>query len=144
MPFPLKYVWRVVRKIFGIILILIGIVGLFLPILQGILFIILGAALLGIEKSRLLEWKTAALSRWHGFQSWLKRNARGTSCWVLVYFVLASCAGIPKSEPSNQPEQGPGVSNKGEWVESKNKPGDPSPGVELKAGGNLRVRAGIE
>jgi hypothetical protein len=38
---------KFVKKIIGIILITLGIAGLFLPLLQGILLIIIGASLLG-------------------------------------------------------------------------------------------------
>ena len=42
------------KKILGWTLIIIGIIGLFLPILQGILFIIAGSALLG--NTRIKDW----------------------------------------------------------------------------------------
>ncbi|MCK4265234.1 hypothetical protein KAW80_02655 [Candidatus Babeliales bacterium] len=38
------------KKIIGILLIIIGIPGLFLPFLQGIVFIIIGTTLLGNKK----------------------------------------------------------------------------------------------
>jgi len=38
-------VWEIIKKITGIILIIIGIIGLFLPLLQGILLILIGLAL---------------------------------------------------------------------------------------------------
>lgn len=40
-----KEIWNLTKKIIGIILIAIGILGLFLPLLQGILLIIIGIAL---------------------------------------------------------------------------------------------------
>lgn len=40
----------------GIILIIIGIIGLFLPIIQGVLLIIAGLLLLGIKKEQIKEW----------------------------------------------------------------------------------------
>lgn len=45
---------RAARIVAGIVLVIIGIVGLFLPILQGILLIVIGLACLGVdaEKSR--------------------------------------------------------------------------------------------
>jgi len=39
--------WKSVRIFLGVCLILLGIIGLFLPILQGILFIVLGVGFLG-------------------------------------------------------------------------------------------------
>jgi uncharacterized membrane protein YbaN (DUF454 family) len=43
---------RIVKITLGIFLILLGIVGLFLPILQGILFLLLGTLLLSSESKR--------------------------------------------------------------------------------------------
>ena len=40
-----KKIWEIIRKVLGIILIVIGIFGLFLPFLQGFLLIIIGIAL---------------------------------------------------------------------------------------------------
>ena len=49
-------IYIILKKVAGIILILIGIPGLFLPFLQGILFITLGILLLGgkpaLEKTK--------------------------------------------------------------------------------------------
>jgi len=42
-----KKIFKVIRFTAGILLILVGIIGLFVPILQGILFIVLGGLLLG-------------------------------------------------------------------------------------------------
>ncbi len=38
--------WIITKKILGIFLIVVGVLGLFLPLLQGILFILIGLALL--------------------------------------------------------------------------------------------------
>ena len=38
-------VWILIKKVVGIILVVVGIFGLFLPLLQGVLLIILGIAL---------------------------------------------------------------------------------------------------
>ena len=40
----------------GVALIGVGIIGLFLPILQGILMIIAGLLLLGVKKEQIREW----------------------------------------------------------------------------------------
>ena len=47
---------KIFKKIAGIILIVIGIIGLFLPIIQGILLIIAGLLLLGVKKEQIKEW----------------------------------------------------------------------------------------
>jgi len=41
---------KLIKNIVGIILILVGIIGLFLPIIQGILLIVLGVAFLDFSK----------------------------------------------------------------------------------------------
>ena len=46
----------------GVLLLVLGVVGLFLPFLQGILFLIMGLSLLSTESrhaKRLLEWLQA-------------------------------------------------------------------------------------
>lgn len=40
---------RIVRIVAGVLLIVLGVVGLFLPLLQGILFIVLGLGLLSVD-----------------------------------------------------------------------------------------------
>lgn len=42
----------ILRKIIGIAFLVVGFLGLFLPILQGILFIIMGLTLLGYNPSK--------------------------------------------------------------------------------------------
>lgn len=45
---------KIIRNILGSILIFLGIIGLFLPILQGVLFIFLGVAALDFNKKEAL------------------------------------------------------------------------------------------
>ena len=61
------------RVVCGYALIVLGIIGLFLPILQGTLMILAGAALLGWDLSflkrardRLVSWWRGTLDRWRG------------------------------------------------------------------------------
>jgi len=57
-------IWRLTRIIAGFVLLGLGVVGLFLPFLQGIAMIVAGLLLLGREfhwARRLLEW---ARRRW--------------------------------------------------------------------------------
>jgi uncharacterized membrane protein YbaN (DUF454 family) len=42
-------VWRGVKITLGLILLPLGVVGLFLPVLQGVLFLLIGVALLSSE-----------------------------------------------------------------------------------------------
>ena len=47
---------KILKKILGVILIIIGIIGLFLPILPGVLVIIAGLFLLGIKVEDVKKW----------------------------------------------------------------------------------------
>jgi len=49
-----KFKWSVMWKVFGVLLIVVGVVGIFLPILQGFVLIVIGAALLGFEPAKKL------------------------------------------------------------------------------------------
>jgi uncharacterized protein len=49
---PTHPVWRITKVIAGLCLLVLGIAGLFLPILQGVLFIFLALALLATESRR--------------------------------------------------------------------------------------------
>lgn len=46
----MKRIFKVIKKIIGIILIIAGIIGIFLPFFQGVLMVILGLILLGNHK----------------------------------------------------------------------------------------------
>ncbi|MFH1289968.1 MAG: PGPGW domain-containing protein [Nanoarchaeota archaeon] len=52
-----------IRIILGIIFLTLGILGLFLPFLQGILFILIGAALLGFPPAKRLLKKIRKKSK---------------------------------------------------------------------------------
>jgi uncharacterized membrane protein YbaN (DUF454 family) len=69
-----KLVWRVLRLTAGWSLIAVGIVGLFLPFLQGILLIVSGLAVLSTES----RWAKVLLQR---FSAWMKarRGDNGSS-----------------------------------------------------------------
>jgi uncharacterized membrane protein YbaN (DUF454 family) len=59
-------VWRVVRIVTGGVLVVLGVIGLFLPILQGTLLLVMGLGLLSRESSRirsLLGWVRGRLPR---------------------------------------------------------------------------------
>lgn len=45
-----------IKKVVGVILIIFGIIGLFLPILQGILMIIAGLSLIGVKKNTIKKY----------------------------------------------------------------------------------------
>ena len=56
---------KVVISIGGVTVILLGVVGLFLPVLQGILLIIAGLGLLSISNSGLRKWIADLEKRYH-------------------------------------------------------------------------------
>jgi len=63
-----KAAWRLGRILLGFALLGLGILGLFLPFLQGIAMIVAGLLLLAPEfqwARRLLDW---AKRRWHSFR----------------------------------------------------------------------------
>ena len=47
---------KALKKALGIFLIALGIIGLFLPILQGVLLIFAGLLLLGVKKEQIKGW----------------------------------------------------------------------------------------
>lgn len=68
-PAPRRFrPWRVLRIASGFLLLALGIIGLFLPILQGVLMILAGLAVLGKD----LPWSRAITDRLAGF---VKRRA---------------------------------------------------------------------
>ena len=48
--------FKIFKKIAGITLIIIGIIGLFVPIIQGVLLIFAGLLLLGVKKEQIKKW----------------------------------------------------------------------------------------
>jgi len=50
---PSHPVWRMIKIVVGVGFLGIGFVGLFLPILQGVLFLLIGLAMLSTESSRI-------------------------------------------------------------------------------------------
>jgi uncharacterized membrane protein YbaN (DUF454 family) len=55
----MRMVIRVSRIVFGVTFLVLGVIGLFLPFLQGILFLVVGLTLLSAESDRarrLLDW----------------------------------------------------------------------------------------
>ena len=60
-----RLAWRVIRLTAGWLLIVVGIIGLVVPVLQGILFILSGLAVLSTES----RWARTLLDR---FSAWRK------------------------------------------------------------------------
>lgn len=81
---PTKQIRRVVVLILGWALIGIGVVGLFVPVLQGILFIMLGLYVLSRESRTARGWLTRLQRRYpkvHAQARRVKQNLR--SWWPL-------------------------------------------------------------
>lgn len=78
-------VTRVVRNVLGFGFVLLGIVGLVLPVLQGILFLVIGLSLIDVpQKHRLHRWlsrrlrayRAVALAHHRVKRRWRRRRAR--------------------------------------------------------------------
>lgn len=59
---------RLILATGGTLLLILGVAGLFLPFLQGILFLVLAAAVLSLASERVYGWlRDIAAERWPGF-----------------------------------------------------------------------------
>ena len=66
-----QQVWRAGKITLGVLLLVLGVVGLFLPFLQGILFLVMGLSLLSTESPRAKAWLRHLEER----TGWRKRDA---------------------------------------------------------------------
>lgn len=67
-------VWRLVRIVCGFLLLALGVVGLFLPVLQGVLLLLAGLAVLGRD----LPWARSVTDRLtNALRRRQKRRRRG-------------------------------------------------------------------
>ena len=62
-----KKIIKALKITLGSTLIILGVIGLFLPIIQGILLIIAGLFLLGIQREKLNEWIMKLKKKIFGF-----------------------------------------------------------------------------
>jgi hypothetical protein len=67
-----RRIWPVLRQVLGWLFILLGLIGLVLPILQGVIFLVIGIALVG-RRHRLIRWVSVHfklfLHRWAALQT---------------------------------------------------------------------------
>ena len=49
-------IWRAGKIAVGVLLLVLGVLGLFLPFLQGVLFLVMGLTLLSSESTRAKQW----------------------------------------------------------------------------------------
>ena len=64
--------WRVGRIVLGVLFLFLGVIGLFLPFLQGILFLVIGLSFLSNESiyaRRSMEWLRSRIP--HRHRGWL-------------------------------------------------------------------------
>ncbi len=64
---PRHPLWRTVRIVLGTALIPLGIVGLFIPVLQGVLLLLLASALLASEIPVVAKWRKQLRQRFPRF-----------------------------------------------------------------------------
>ena len=67
-------VFRLTALVFGLVLVLLGIVGLFLPFLQGILLILLGLSVMSLVSERAAMALAGLKTR---LESWLRKRRGG-------------------------------------------------------------------
>lgn len=79
---PKSQVWRVVKITLGVALLPLGIVGLFLPFLQGVLFLLVAMALLASEIPFVARFRDRIRARYPG--PW--REAERVSHWFRSRF----------------------------------------------------------
>lgn len=77
-PLPLRT--KAIALVLGWLLILVGLAGLVLPVFQGVLSLLLGAAVLSLVSETMLRWLRRAMRRWP--ESWrrmlrLRRRVHG-------------------------------------------------------------------
>lgn len=105
MPAPRKPahpVWRMTKVVVGIALLGLGVVGLFLPILQGVLFLFLGLALLSTESRRvrgvMVRLKRRHRGPWKRAEAMKKRISR----WIHAKRGARSEKGVSGDEGSSR------------------------------------------
>ena len=81
-PLPLPLWLRALVNFVGWLLILIGIVGLFLPVLQGGLSLALGLALLSIGSQTIHLWLRRSMGRWPKLWRRMEKLRRGVHRWL--------------------------------------------------------------
>ena len=81
-PLPLPFWLRLATLIIGWLLVVIGVVGLFLPVLQGGLSLALGFALLSITSQWVHLRLRKLLGRWPGIWKRMERFRRRLHGWL--------------------------------------------------------------
>lgn len=79
---PLPLALRIVVLVVGWLLVLLGIVGLFLPVLQGGLSLALGFALLSIASQTVHLWLRGLMGRWPKLWRRMEKLRRRLRRWL--------------------------------------------------------------
>lgn len=66
-----RHVVRIGKLVAGGVFVALGVAGLFLPFLQGIVFLVIGLTLLSSESERVRRWL-------EGFKQWARDKRAGT------------------------------------------------------------------
>lgn len=98
---PLPTWLRVVVITLGWFMILVGIAGLFLPILQGGLMLALGLALLSIGSQTMHLWFRSLMGRWPRIWKRLEKFRRK------IHFRLHKASGSPKRDAVGETDSAP-------------------------------------
>lgn len=89
-----RYVSRIVVLVIGWLLVAFGVVGLFLPVLQGVLFIMLGLLVLSRESETAHRWLQRGRKRYPKVDAQLKE----WGAWWRKRFGRDQGEDIPKSD----------------------------------------------
>jgi hypothetical protein len=81
-PLPLPVWLRVAATVIGWLLIGIGVLGLFLPVLQGGLSLALGFALLSVASQRFHLWLRGQMGRWPRLWRRMEKFRRKLGGWL--------------------------------------------------------------
>lgn len=77
---------RIILLIIGIIVVIIGIAGLFLPILQGLLFVFIGLFILSFASPRFKWHMHKTCSRWPKFHEKMLKAESRIDEWLKKHF----------------------------------------------------------
>lgn len=72
LPQPVRAVLKILAGVTGSALVVLGLLGLFLPFLQGILMILVGLSLLSLVSERAARWRQQ-------LRDWIERRRQGGS-----------------------------------------------------------------
>ncbi len=72
---------RILIRIAGVFFLVLGLIGLALPFLQGILFLVIGAILLSISSTRIRSWVESHTHKYPKTHEYFEKTER----WLMKY-----------------------------------------------------------